>query len=44
MFLIKFNKNNNYENLILFLKNEFNITFSYDFSDYAKKMFLRILD
>jgi hypothetical protein len=35
--LIKFNENNNYENLILFLKNEFNITFNYDFSDYAKK-------
>jgi hypothetical protein len=37
IFLIKFNKNNNYENLILFLKNEFNITFNYDFSEYDKK-------
>ena len=37
VFLIKFNKNNNYENLILLLKNEFNITFNYDFTDYNKK-------
>jgi hypothetical protein len=37
VFLIKFNKNNNYENLILLLKNEFNITFNYDFIDYNKK-------
>jgi hypothetical protein len=37
IFLIKFNKKNNYENLILLLKNEFNITFNYDFVDYNKK-------
>lgn len=37
VFLIKFNKNNNYENLILLLKNEFNISFNYDFSNYDKK-------
>jgi len=37
IFLIKFNKKNNYENLILLLKNEFNITFNYDFIDYNKK-------
>ena len=37
VFLIKFNKNNNYENLILLLKNEFNITFNYDFINYNKK-------
>jgi len=37
IFLIKFNKNNNYDNLILLLKNEFNITFNYDFTDYNKK-------
>jgi hypothetical protein len=37
VFLIKYNKNNNYENLILLLKNEFNITFNYDFTDYDKK-------
>ena len=37
VFLIKFNKNNNYANLILLLQNEFNITFNYDFVDYNKK-------
>lgn len=37
LFLIKFNKINNYDNLIIFLKNEFNIIFNYDFTDYQKK-------
>jgi hypothetical protein len=37
LFLIKFNKNNNYDNLIIFLKNEFNISFNHDFTNYSKK-------
>lgn len=37
LFLIKFNKNNNYDNLVIFLKNEFNIIFNHDFTDYQKK-------
>lgn len=36
IFLVKFNKNNNYENLLLLLKNEYNVNFNYDFTNYNK--------